>query len=389
MPLRSVREFIKLESSAGIILVMTALLAIIIDNSTFSHYYHIFFNTPIKISFGNIQLEKPILLWINDGLMTIFFLLIGLEIKREMLEGELNSFAKASLPAITAIGGMLGPAAIYLFINWHDPVAIKGWAIPIATDTAFSLAILSLLGNRIPVSLKIFLTAFAIFDDIGAIIIMAVFYSVNISFLLLLCALLLMCILALFNYLHVKRLGPYFFIGFILWLCVFNSGVHATLAGIVLAFFIPLKNKKNPDNSPLRKLEKNLHPWVAFCILPIFAFANAGVSFLGMTPAHVLSSIPLGIALGLFFGKQIGIWLAATFTVKMGLARLPSEMTSVTLYGVSLIAGVGFTMSLFIGTLAFHSVTPYAGFVRMGVLLGSLCSGFLGYLVLRSAYSKK
>ncbi|HLB56379.1 MAG TPA: Na+/H+ antiporter NhaA [Coxiellaceae bacterium] len=389
MPLRSIREFIKLESSAGVILVMTALLAIIVDNSSFANYYHSFFYTPIKISFGNIHLEKPILLWINDGFMTIFFLLIGLEIKREMLEGELNSISKISLPAITALGGMIGPAAIYLFINWHDPIAIKGWAIPIATDTAFSLAILSLLGNKIPVSLKIFLTAFAIFDDIGAIIIMAVFYSTDISFLLLLCALLLICILALFNYLEVKRLGPYFFIGFILWLCVLNSGVHATLAGIVLAFFIPLKNKKNPDNSPLRRLEKKLHPWVAFCILPIFAFANAGVSFLGITPAHLLSSVPLGIALGLFFGKQIGIWLAATFAVKMGVSRLPSEITYTALYGVALIAGVGFTMSLFIGTLAFHSVAPYSAYVRIGVLFGSLCSGFLGYLILRAVYTKK
>lgn len=387
MPLRFIREFIKLESSAGIILFMTAMLAMVVDNTPLAHYYQTFFNMPVKVLFGAIQIEKPILLWINDGFMTIFFLLVGLEIKREILEGELNSFSKVSLPAIAAVGGMLGPAAIYLFMNWHDPIAIKGWAIPIATDTAFSLGILSLMGNRIPVNIKIFLTALAIFDDIGAILVMAFFYSANVSFILLLTALLLIAILFLLNYFNVQRLGPYFLVGSILWLCVLKSGVHATLAGIVLALFIPLKNPKNVEKSPLRLLEQKLHPWVAFGILPIFAFANAGVSFTGVTMQHLFSPMSIGIALGLFLGKQIGIWGATMCAVKLKISRLPREITRSGLYGMSLVAGVGFTMSLFIGTLAFHSVDPYATFVRVGVLFGSLLSGFLGYWILRAAYS--
>lgn len=389
MPLRFVRQFIHLESSAGIILFLTAALAMIIDNTSLAHYYQHFFNTPIKITFGNIQLEKPILLWINEGLMAIFFLLVGLEIKREIMVGELNSFSKASLPAIAAIGGMMGPAAIYLCLNFHDPIAVKGWAIPIATDTAFSLAILSLLGNRIPISLKIFLTALAIFDDIGAILVMAFFYSSNISILLLLLSLALIAILFLFNYLNVQQLSPYILVGFFLWLCVLKSGVHATLAGIILAMMIPLKNPKNLAKSPLRLLENKLHPWVAYCILPLFAFANAGVSFSGMSLSeHFFLSMPIGIALGLFLGKQLGIWMTTMLAVKLKVGRLPEGVSGFSLYGMSLIAGVGFTMSLFIGTLAFHSIEPYAIFVRVGVIFGSIISGFLGYWMLRFAYSR-
>lgn len=398
MPLRSIRTFIKLESSAGIILFLAALLAIIIDNSPFAIYYENFFKIVVDFSIGSyLKLEKPLLLWINDGLMAIFFLLMGLEIKREMIEGELNSFSKAILPAIAAIGGMLAPAAIYYFINHQDPLTQRGWAIPTATDTAFSLGILALLGKRIPVGLKIFLTALAIFDDIGAIIIMAIFYSSHISQQLLICALGFLMILILLNILKVRRLGPYCVVGFLLWVCVLNSGIHATLAGIILALVIPYKTKpytihkkvKDPIRtlqSPLRLLEYKLHPWVAFGVLPLFAFANAGVSFSGFGWNHLFTPIPLGIALGLFFGKQIGIWGSTMLAMRCGVPPLGKEITPFGLYGLSLIAGVGFTMSLFIGTLAFHASPTYAALVRMGVIAGSLCAGFLGYWVLKFAY---
>lgn len=385
MPIR-IRNFIKIESSSGVFLFLMALLALIIDNTSLSHYYQALFATPITVAFGYLEVKKPILLWINDGFMTIFFLLIGLEIKRELIEGELNTVSKASLPLIAAIGGMLGPAAIYLCLNYHHPVAIKGWAIPIATDTAFSLAILSLLGNKVPVSLKIFLTALAIFDDIGAILVMAFFYSAHISLISLFVALLCIAVLFLLNLLDVQRLGLYIFVGMLLWLSVLKSGVHATLAGIVLGLLIPLRNKNNPQKSPLRLLESKLHPWVAFFILPLFAFANAGVSIAGLTWTHLFSAMPVGIALGLFVGKQLGIWSATMLAVKLNVAKLPDNITSMGLYGLSLIAGVGFTMSLFIGTLAFHSVEPYAIYVRVGVILGSILSGCLGYWILRMTY---
>ncbi|MCX7120839.1 MAG: Na+/H+ antiporter NhaA [Gammaproteobacteria bacterium] len=386
MAFRFIRQFIKLESSSGIFLFCAALAALIIDNTSFAHFYDSFFHQPISISIAQFKLEKPILHWINDGFMTLFFLLVGLEIKREILEGELNSPAKAMLPLIAAVGGMLIPIAIYLSLNYHDPIAIRGWAIPTATDTAFSLGILTLLGNRIPVSLKIFLTALAIFDDIGAIIVMAIFYSSRISWLLMCCALGLIFILILLNYYRVARLLPYLFVGVILWGCVLKSGVHATLAGIVLAFIIPMRTEKYSEKSPLQTLERKLHPWVAFGILPLFAFANAGFSFSGMGMEHFLSPIPIGIALGLFLGKQMGIWSATMLAVRCGVSPLPKEMTPLGLYGLSLIAGVGFTMSLFIGTLAFHAGLHYAAFVRVGVIFGSLFSGFLGYWVLRRAY---
>lgn len=385
MSLRLIREFIKLESSAGIVLFATALLAMIIDNSPFSLYYQSFFHLNVSFSIGQFTLEKPVLHWINDGLMSLFFLLVGLEIKREMIEGELNSFSKMVLPLIAAIGGMLIPSLVYLYINWGDSVALRGWAIPTATDTAFSLAILTLLGNRIPVNLKIFLTALAIFDDIGAIVVMAIFYTTHISVLLLFCVMVLVSILMLFNHYNVRQLFAYFIVGGLLWLCVLKSGVHATMAGIILALTIPMKST-DKDKSPLHKLEHHLHPWVAFCILPIFAFANAGVSFAGITWHHVFQPIPMGIAFGLFFGKQIGIWLATMLGVRLGMSPLPRDVTPLGLYGMSLIAGVGFTMSLFIGALAFHSITVYAAFVRMGVILGSMLSGMLGYWVLRWAY---
>lgn len=386
MPLRFMREFIKLESAAGIVLFVTAVLAILIDNTPLATYYESFFRVVINFSIGDFKIEKPLLLWVNDGFMSIFFLLIGLEIKREMMVGELNSVAKAILPGIAAIGGMLIPALIYACVNWHDPVSIRGWAIPTATDTAFSLAILSLLGSRIPVSLKIFLTALAIFDDIGAIIVMAIFYSHNVSIYLLMAALGLVLALFLLNYLNVQRPAAYCIVGTILWACVLKSGIHATLAGIVVALAIPLGDADHAGKSLLRTMEHRLHPWVAFGILPVFAFANAGVSFAGFGFHHLFSPVPIGIALGLFIGKQLGIWGATMLAVKARFVELPTGTTPLGVYGMSLTAGVGFTMSLFIGTLAFHSAGDYAAFVRFGVIFGSLLSGLLGYWVLRFAY---
>ena len=389
MALRFVRQFIKLESSSGIVLFVAAVLAMIIDNTPFSVYYDSFFHSTLQISIDHYQLSKPLLTWINDGLMTVFFLLVGLEVKREILHGELNTVRKATLPAIAAAGGMLVPALIYVGVNWHDRFALQGWAIPAATDTAFALAILALLGKRVPVSLKIFLTALAIFDDIGAIIVMALFYSKNISFVMLLIALSLICVLFLLNYVGVKKIMPYFFVGLLLWLCVLQSGVHATLAGIVLAMMIPLDSADHPHHrSPSEALERKLHPLVGFVILPLFAFANAGVSFHGIKWHDLLAPIPLGIASGLFFGKQIGIWGATLLAVKTKFVRLPSDITSFSVYGMSLVAGVGFTMSLFIGMIAFHSINPFAAYVRIGVIVGSILSGFAGYWVLRWVYRR-
>jgi NhaA family Na+:H+ antiporter len=388
MPLRFIRDFIKLEASSGIILFMAALFAVIIDNTHFAADYDSLFQTIMQFSIGSYHLSKPLLSWINDGFMSLFFLLVGLELKREILEGELNSVRDAMLPAIAAVGGMFVPAIIYVTLTWYEPLALKGWAIPVATDTAFALGILSLLGRRIPVSLKIFLTALAIFDDVGAILIMAFFYSARISFPHLGMALGLTAVLVGLNYCRITRLFPYFFVGFLLWLTVLNSGVHATLVGIILAMTIPLRGRTASAPSPLRVLEKRLHPWIGFLVLPLFAFANAGVSFHGLTFSHVFESMPFGIAVGLFLGKQIGIWGATMCAVKAGVAKLPKDMTSFGLYGMSLVAGVGFTMSLFIGTLAFHNVPPYAAYVRMGVIFGSLFSGMVGYWMLQLAYPK-
>lgn len=388
MPIRTFREFTKLESSAGIVLFFAAVLALIIDNTSLHQYYQAFFHLPLTLKLGNIGLEKPLLLWINDGFMAIFFLLVGLEIKRELLEGELRSTSRAVLPAIAALGGMVVPALFYIALNHHDKEAIHGWAIPMATDIAFSLGILSLLGSQIPKSAKVFLTAVAIFDDLGAIIVIALFYTSKISFTMLLIAVILLLILYIFNRYNITRFAPYLLVGLVMWVCVLKSGIHATLTGIAVAFAIPIRKRENHRISPLRDLEHILHPWVAFFILPIFAFANAGVSFEGLKPMHLISEIPLGIAGGLFIGKQIGIWGSAMLAVKFGGLKLPSKVSGLSVYGISLLAGVGFTMSLFIGGLAF-SGPQYSAYVRFGVIVGSLLSGVLGYFVLRRVYRPK
>ncbi|WP_304985506.1 Na+/H+ antiporter NhaA [Coxiella-like endosymbiont] len=383
MQVRTLREFLKLESSGGIVLFIAAVFALILENTPCRTYYEALFNVPLSIQLGPLQLTKPLLLWINDGLMTLFFLLVGLEIKREMFEGELNSLTKASLPAIAGLGGMVVPALIYIAFNWSDPISLRGWAIPAATDIAFSLGILSLLGNRLPIGLKIFLTALAIFDDIGAILIIAIFYTHHISLILLLSTSLLLGLLFLLNRLRVTTITAYILIGVALWFCVLKSGVHATLAGIVLAFAIPIRDRENPRISPLRNLEHKLHSLVAFGVLPVFAFLNAGVSFAGMGLDNLFSPVTWGIALGLFLGKQIGIWSASWLGIKAGWAHMPHGGNWRSLYGISLVAGVGFTMSLFIGTLAFGSVGQhYPAMVRLGVITGSFIAGISGYLIL-------
>lgn len=389
MPFKMIRQFIRLETSAGILLVIMATLALIISNSPLRQYYDLFLSTHVAVKIGKAGLDKPLIMWINDGFMAIFFLLVGLEIKREMLVGELNSWHKISLPLYAAIGGMLVPALFYIFLNYQDPTAIRGWAIPTATDIAFALGILSLLGSRIPISLKIFLTALAILDDIGAIIVIAAFYTAQLSLLAVILALTCIVILLILNWLRVMNLTPYLLTGLLLWIFVLKSGVHATLAGVIVAFFIPMHHHLYKDFSPLRYLEHALHPWVAYGILPLFAFANAGVSFAGLTLKELTSGIPLGIATGLFFGKQIGVFGAVWLGVKTRLCRLPTHATWSHIYGIALLCGVGFTMSLFIGTLAFNETKgEYATLVRLGVLSGSVISGLLGYSVLR-LFSKK
>jgi Na+:H+ antiporter, NhaA family len=386
---RVIYNFMHLEASGGIALFIMAVLALVLDNSPLDVYYHQFFNTHFSIQFGNYVLSKPVLLWINDGFMTIFFLLVGLEIKRELFEGELNSFSKAILPAIAALGGMVVPALIYIVLNLGNTEALRGWAIPTATDIAFSLGILSLLGRSVPPSLKIFLMALAIFDDIGAVIVIAIFYTHDISLLSLSLALLLMAILLLMNRLRVTSYLPYFIVGSILWLCVLKSGVHATLSGVALALAIPLRDRVRPNYLPAGELIKSLHPWVAFLILPLFAFANAGVSFEGMHLSHFVGPISMGIALGLLVGKQVGIWGASMLAIRAKIARMPTASSSGGIYGIALLGGVGFTMSLFVGTLAFEfgkDASLHAAMVRTGVLTGSLLSGIFGYLVLRRLY---
>ncbi|MEW8047861.1 MAG: Na+/H+ antiporter NhaA, partial [Candidatus Thiodiazotropha sp.] len=328
---------------------------------------------------------KPLLLWINDGLMAVFFMLIGLEVKREFLEGELSSLDQIILPGLGAIGGMLVPAAIYYWLNQSDPVALNGWAIPAATDIAFALGIISLLGKRVPVSLRVFLMALAIFDDLGAIIIIAIFYTADLSFASLIIAVAAIVVLFVLNMLQVSRVSAYVMVGVILWVAVLKSGVHATLAGVVLGLMIPIKDPKNSDRSPLREVEHGLHQWVAILIVPLFAFANAGVSLSGLTFDALLEPIPLGIAAGLFVGKQIGIMLFCGVAIVLGFAKLPNGASWSGFYATTILCGIGFTMSLFIASLAFEQGGTSSIFMgdRLGILLGSGLSAVIGYLILR------
>ncbi|MEY4932438.1 MAG: Na+/H+ antiporter NhaA, partial [Pseudomonadota bacterium] len=386
MPLNSIRRFLQLESSGGFLLVLAGALAMILANSPLADHYEGLLDFPLALQAGPLTLAKPLLLWINDGLMAVFFLLIGLEVKREVLEGELADRARIALPAFGAIGGMLVPAFIYVGFNWDDPTGLRGWAIPSATDIAFALGVLQLLGNRVPVGLKVFLLTLAIMDDLGAIVIIAIFYTSDLSMLSLLLAGFAVVILAALNLRNVSRVTFYILVGLMLWFCVLKSGVHATLAGVATALAIPMRDAGNRDRSPVRDIEHRLHPWVAFGILPVFAFANAGVSLAGLTPATLLDPVPLGIALGLFIGKQLGVFVFAWLAAVLGLARLPVGVTWRQLYGAAILCGIGFTMSLFIGSLAFEQAAAGQEVNdRLGILVGSLLSAVVGYFFLKAS----
>lgn len=381
---KGAQAFFQHQAAGGVLLMAAAVLALVLDNSPLAWLYDGLLNTPVVLQIGALELNKPLLLWINDGLMAIFFFLVGLEIKREIVEGRLSNLRQAGLPVMAAIGGMVVPAAVYIAINSGDARAIDGWAIPAATDIAFALGVLALMGPRVPVALKVFLLALAIIDDLGAIIIIALFYTSQLSPEVLAIAAVGASVLAYFNYRGVTKIAPYLVVGLIVWVCVLKSGVHATLAGVVIALFIPLNTLNDEGKSPLKKVEHGLAPWVAFGIMPIFAFANAGVSLQGLTFDDLFAGVPLGIAAGLFIGKQVGIMGFVWASVRLGIARLPDGVTWMQIYGVSLLAGIGFTMSLFIGTLAFTD-SDLAAAVRIGVLAGSLLSALAGVIVLRAA----
>ena len=383
-PLNNVREFMRLGAAGGIVLMVAAALAMLMANSPLAPVYQLLLDLPVEVRIGPLELAKPLLLWINDGLMAIFFFLIGLELKREMMEGALADRRQMVLPVLGAIGGMLAPALIYVAFNRGDANALQGWAIPAATDIAFALGVLSLLGNRVPASLKVFLVSLAIFDDMGAIVIIALFYTENLSVYALATAIPCLLILFAMNRRGVSQLAPYIFIGLIMWVAVLKSGVHATLAGVLLAMFIPMRDRHNPAVSPVTNLEHDLHSAVAFGILPLFAFANAGISLTGVGFDALFHPVPMGIAAGLFLGNQIGVFSMCWMGVKLGWARLPDGATWRQLYGVAAMCGIGFTMSLFIGSLAFENSGVDQFFdERLGIIVGSGLSAALGYLVLR------
>lgn len=378
--LGALQAFLRLESAGGILLVLTMLVALAMVNSPLAGVYQQIIDTRVVMGVGALVIDKPLLLWINDGLMAVFFLLVALEIKREALDGELSTRQQIMLPAFAAIGGMAVPALIYAGFAWGDPQAIRGWAIPSATDIAFSLGVLSLLGSRVPLSLRVFLTALAIIDDLGAILIIAFFYSGDINTMALGGAAAALAVLVLFNRYGVSRLTPYMLVGAVLWVCLLKSGVHATIAGVLLGLTIPLRHAQ----APLRRLEHWLHPWVAFAILPIFAFANSGLSFEGMTLSAFADPIFLGIAAGLFVGKQVGVFGLSWLAIRMKLGAMPEGANWRQLYGVAVLTGIGFTMSLFIGGLAFPDGNAMVE-TKLGVIAGSVASAALGWLLLSTA----
>lgn len=389
MALSSIQNFLKKEASSGIILMFAAVFAMILANSPWASYYDLLLDVPVVIAVGSFEIAKPLLLWVNDGLMALFFFLVGLELKREFLEGNLSEPSQVALPAIAAVGGMVAPALFYVALNYNDPAAINGWAIPTATDIAFALGILAIIGSKVPLQLKVFLTSLAIFDDLGAIIIIALFYTDQLSVLSLVVSSVVISILFGLNRKGVTSTSPYIFLGIVLWVAVLKSGVHATLAGVVLAFFIPIKGEEG-EPSPLKSLEHNLHSTVAFIVLPIFAFANAGINFTGIGIDQIVAPVPLGIIAGLLLGKQLGVFGFCFIAVKLGLAKLPENVNWQLLYGVALLCGVGFTMSLFIGSLAFEQSSDSPLFQdRLGIVIGSLISGVLGYFVIKNGLNKQ
>lgn len=388
MPIKSIQDFLKLEAASGLILMGAAVLAMIVANSPLSPYYDLLLDVPVVVAVGSFEIAKPLLLWINDGLMALFFFLVGLELKREFLDGDLSQPGQITLPAIGAVGGMLVPAACYAYFNWDNSQALNGWAIPTATDIAFALGILAIIGSRVPLQLKVFLTSLAIFDDLGAIIVIALFYTEQLSMTSLIVSAVILAIVFTINRRGVTDTAPYIFFGIILWVAVLKSGVHATLAGVILALFIPMKGKEG-EPSPLKSLEHNLHSMVAFIILPIFAFANAGISFAGVGIEQITSPVPLGIIVGLLLGKQLGVFGFCFVAIKLGIAKLPENVNWPLLYGVAMLCGVGFTMSLFIGSLAFEQTGENLIFQdRLGIVVGSLISGLMGYLLIRHHVQK-
>ena len=373
--------FFKLEAASGLVLLFAAIIALIISNSNLSDLYFSTLEKYIFIGINNIGLKLSVLHWINDALMAIFFFFVTLEIKREFLQGELSDMKQALLPIIAAVGGMVVPALFYIFINLGDPETLNGWAIPSATDIAFSLGVLSLLGRRVPLSLKVFLTALAIIDDLGAILIIAIFYSGDLSVKYLSLMLLAFIILLLINKFNIKKFLPYLVVGIFLWDFTHNSGIHATIAGVLMAMTIPHRKKEN-DFSLLLKVEHAVSPYVAFGIMPLFAFANAGVSLDGLTFSSLLNKVPLGIVLGLFVGKQLGVFVFSYLSIKFKIAKMPNNANWFNFYGVGILTGIGFTMSLFVGNLAFIDNMQYMDGVKIGVLTGSLLSTLAGYFLI-------
>jgi NhaA family Na+:H+ antiporter len=377
----ALRDFMKLESAGGILLLTAAVVAMVIANSPLQGFYGALLDTPVAVQVGKLIIAKPLLLWVNDGLMAIFFFLIGLEIKREVMEGELSSFKQVALPGMGALGGMLVPASIYAWFNWHDPIALDGWAIPVATDIAFALALLGVFGARVPTSLKVFLLTLAIFDDLAAIVIIALFYSADMSVAALMVSAAALALGIIMNRLGVTRISCYVLLGVILWTAVLKSGVHATLAGVLIAFCVPMRDPQG--HSPLRSLEHDLHGPVAYIILPIFAFANAGLSFQGMSVADLAHPVTLGVILGLLLGKPLGILLFVGLAVGLRIVKLPGNISWMQVFGVACACGIGFTMSLFIAGLAFeHGSGDYFAGDRLGILLGSILSALVAYVAL-------
>ena len=384
LTMNRLEAFIHHESAGGILLMLATVLALLLSNTMMAPLYETFREIPVQVRVGPLNLDKSLYHWVNDGLMAIFFLLVGLEVKREVLEGHLSSLGQVVLPGVAAVGGMVVPAAVYWFFN-REGVALDGWAIPTATDIAFALGVLSLLGPRVPVSLKVFLMTLAIFDDLGAIIVIALFYTSNLSTLSLTVASVALAVLVIMNRAGVARKTAYFLVGVVLWISVLKSGVHATLAGVALAFTIPMhgRNDQGEVTSPLKEIEHDLHPWVAFAILPLFAFVNAGVDMRGIAPAQMTSGVPLGIFLGLFLGKQLGVFGFSWLAIRLGLAPMPEGSTTRQLYGVSLLTGIGFTMSLFIASLAFPDEQLFQYTDKLAILAASVLAGVSGYLLLR------
>ncbi|ENG7680860.1 Na+/H+ antiporter NhaA [Providencia stuartii] len=382
-----IRKFLRLEAAGGLLLIIAAIVALIMANSPAQGLYQQFLDIPISVKISSLELDKPLILWINDFLMAIFFLVVGLEVKRELLEGSLAGKDKAIFPAVAALGGMLAPALIYLLFNGADNITRQGWAIPAATDIAFALGVMALLGKRVPTELKVFLLALAIIDDLGVIVIIAFFYTSSLSLVALGLAALCVALLVIMNWRRVENTAAYLVIGLILWVCILKSGVHATLAGVIVGFLIPLHGTNN--TKPSEELEHVLHPWVAYMILPIFAFANSGVQLNGVTFDGLMSTLPLGVAAGLLFGKPLGIFLFSWVSVKLGFAKLPESINLRQVFAVSVLCGIGFTMSIFITGLAFDGLDDsYSTYSRLGILLGSTLAAFLGYFLLKVVLPK-